>query len=890
MSGNFDWQTEDELRNQKQAVWDETPDPHPPSRPGRQIPWRLLSVLVILLAGVGLIVWWRVQARIDATMQTLRNDVASSFNLVQQSVAAGDEELFRSVLSGRDPSWTTSQLELFNAGLLIDRTPLGLTAAPGSLPQTLAVPFDEMVADDAAVVIEFTPDLNEAILTTTQPFAMDTVAGGPSTILLEQATVFRRGTQRWLLAPPEGNFWGEWQTAETSRLRVEYPQRDEAVVTRLVADLTAAIDRFCETIADINCDKEYGVTLRLDTNLDSFATLYDREGGRAGGRKISSGEDLILPAPTLIGRPPEAQRQQSESYQALLNIYLEPTLETVVVDNTGWICCEQGALFQALFDRQMAELGYKQWPINENDYQRFLAEGTRLSDLSYLWRRNNPTALDEENRSRLYAMADFLLAVFPDVSPAQIQRLLPITPNLEEWLSRLRVESQTGAGNAWVLNSLDQAWWLFALQGTLEPDTPPIPLPDDSLYLACTAEEGSQRPGPASVYRYNVGDNTWENMLNVDGFVWMSPLPLSDTLLMQEYALSKETWQNNVWRDQTRYPLYQTKTGFSISFGETDPEGRYLVTYAWEPNQEQTQAILLDLDTCTENGCDYSQLQGLPIWSPHGQLAIYDGDQRTLPNNTLITNERIIIFDPSESFSERRLTLGESPKLDNTMVTQDIGMGYAPFWLDDQTFGYIRVIRDGQPGPVVDEEIVVGTLEDMQPLPIISSRDLYEYLPENQDADRVTLAYVAPHPVDRELIFVVAVDEVQKMAYVFSYDLATHQPTLRLQVRYDLNHSFSFSPDGRYLIVTGRDRSSVSSTDDSGVLYLHNIADNTTIPFAIRLPFFLSSVTYDWTADSNWLMLAMDDNLIALVSPDHNYVQPITHNYGTCTSVAWLQE
>ncbi|MEZ4517831.1 MAG: hypothetical protein R3C44_13765 [Chloroflexota bacterium] len=135
-------------------------------------------------------------------------------------------------------------------------------------------------------------------------------------------------------------------------------------------------------------------------------------------------------------------------------------------------------------------------------------------------------------------------------------------------------------------------------------------------------------------------------------------------------------------------------------------------------------------------------------------------------------------------------------------------------------------------------------------------------------------------------------DELQRVAYIFSYDLALQTPEYRFRVRYDLNHSFGFSPDGRYLVVTGRDRTNgiSGSANDSGVLYLHNIADNITIPFAIRLPFFLASVTYDWTADSQWLALAMDDNLIALVAPDERYVQTIVHPYGACTSVAWLEE
>ena len=891
MSGNFDWQTEDERRNRQQEAWDEKPEPPPTStNKRRRIPWKLLTVILVLLAGLGLTVWWRVQARIDATMQSLRNDVASTFNLVQLSAREQDEELFRSVLSGRDPAWTTTQLQLFGEGLFIDRAPIGLAVTNDHLPVNLSIPFDDAATDDAPATIEFSPDLNEAVVTTIQPFASNSTSTTTGTVLLEQTAVFRRGIQRWLLAPPEGEFWGKWQELETDRLLLRFPQRDEAIATKLSEDLTNSIDQLCATLDDIECADDYGLTVLLDTDLNSLATLFGRSGTLGAFRGIDRSDGLVLPTPTLIGRPLEDESLQAAGYQALLGVYLPPVLEAVVSDKTGYVCCEQGALFQVLFEHEMADLGYGQWPVDQADYDNILADGTRLSDLSYLWRRNQVNAESGPDLGRLYVVADFILTAFPDLSPAKLQSLLPVSPNIEEWLSRVLVDSTNKSGNSWILTSLDQAWWMFALQGSLDGGDPPAPLPDESLYLACSAEEASQRGGPAAVYRYNVGDESWEHMLSVEGFVWMSPLPTANTLLMQEFALADETWRTNVWRDQASHPLYKTDTGFSISFGETDPAGRYLVTYAWEPDQEQTNALLLDLDTCTDEGCDYSHLQGLPIWSPDGQLAIYGGDQSTLPNNTIITNERVIIFDPAKSFVDGPLTLADSPKLNSNVRGQSIGTGYAPFWLDDQTYGYIRVIRNGILGPTMGEEIVVGTTDNDFRQSVISSDELFQFLPADQDPRRVTLAYVAPHPIDRELIFIVAVDEVQKMAYVFSFDLGLRTTSLRLQVRYDLNHSFSFSPDGRYLIVTGRDQDIEGLGDDSGVLYLHNIAANTTVPFAIRLPFFLSSVTYDWTDDSQWLMLAMDDNLIALVSPDDRYIKPITHTFGTCTSVAWLDE
>lgn len=78
------------------------------------------------------------------------------------------------------------------------------------------------------------------------------------------------------------------------------------------------------------------------------------------------------------------------------------------------------------------------------------------------------------------------------------------------------------------------------------------------------------------------------------------------------------------------------------------------------------------------------------------------------------------------------------------------------------------------------------------------------------------------------------------------------------------------------------------ASDNGAVLLLHDIAENKTFPFITRLPFFLSSVMYDWTEDSQQMAMVMDNNLIGVIEPDNGLVQVLPHNFGACTSVAWL--
>ncbi|KPK05191.1 MAG: hypothetical protein AMJ56_16255, partial [Anaerolineae bacterium SG8_19] len=53
-------------------------------------------------------------------------DVLSSYQLIQDAIDQKDDELFRTMLSGRNLEWAMSQQALFSRGLINDKRPLGL--------------------------------------------------------------------------------------------------------------------------------------------------------------------------------------------------------------------------------------------------------------------------------------------------------------------------------------------------------------------------------------------------------------------------------------------------------------------------------------------------------------------------------------------------------------------------------------------------------------------------------------------------------------------------------------------------------------------------------------------------------------------------------------------
>ena len=889
MSDNFDWQTEEDERRAQENIWGD--EPHSPGNrpPRRRLPWRLMAVVGVLIALVGGLIWWRVDKQVEATLAAFRTDVIASHNLVQRAVAENDEEIFRSVLSGRVPAWTAAEMKVFDEQLLFDRSPLGLSPTEGSLPIILTAADEETPAGERPVTIDFSPDLNEATVTIAQPYRIDSTG---ETIVLRQTSIFRRGDSRWLLAPPLDEFWGEWVTSEGDYLSLIYPRRDEAIAERLAEDIDQQIADMCATLEDIDCSADLHLTVRLDYDPATLAAL-----GRPLGalQRAHEREDILeLPTPTLVGLPSEDGEQSEAAYQALADGYARHLVGAAIAQTIGWGFWDspRPQLFEMLVDYQLSEFGIGSWPIEANHYQRVLDEGIRLSSISHFSRAHWPKDLSDEQSWELQAIIDFLANGLPGVSAADVERILNRGNTSFDLFMEQVFSAANAEGGEVMPRNLDMAFWLFAFrQATASAESPPTS-PSESLYLSCTAVDGNQATDTSNLLQYDPDNDAWSEKYSLPGFIWMSALPDPQTLLMQEFAVADEIWRTNVWRDGALVPAFVAKDGrYAISFGETDPQGRFMVAYTFDPQSDTAHNFLLDLADCGPDGCATTELEGRPVWSPDGRRAIYTGDSQSFPDGSFVSaGSRYIFLQSSEVIRDVSLALGPGNAAGGTASLTPIGDGRSPFWFDGRTYGYVRRIASDGPAALADDEIVLATVDDPTPFVVIPAADLYQVLPEDAPANRFFVGYVATHPRQPDKLFIVVMDPVEMRTYVVIYDLETQRPETRLDLFYHLNHSLSFSPDGRYLILTGQDVWSTTAGDNSAVMLLHKIADNHTIPVITRLPFFLPSVVYDWTEDGRWLAVAMEDGLVGLIAPDEGYVKLLPHGYGACTSVAWVQE
>ncbi len=283
---NFDWQTEET------TAWDEpVTEPMPPGkRPFRR--WLGLIVGLVALAALLLLAWaW--QQRVATVTTQVDGDVLASHAILREAAIQQDGELIISVLSGRDETWAAQMAGLAASGQLVARPEMALTW----LPETAVI----------SPTVSTAPDFRAAEVVWTETYAIDVGHGLTEMVTLAHTAVYRQGGNRWLLTPPDGDFWGEEQVLSGQYLALAYPGRDAALVGRLLLNLDALLGRMCGSqLPGFTCPTGWQLPVRLVTSPEALA---------GNGRAEEEGV-LRLPTPTLMGLP-----TNEAAYQALYRGY-----------------------------------------------------------------------------------------------------------------------------------------------------------------------------------------------------------------------------------------------------------------------------------------------------------------------------------------------------------------------------------------------------------------------------------------------------------------------------------------------------------------------------------------------------------------------------------------
>jgi len=336
---------------------------------------------------------------------------------------------------------------------------------------------------------------------------------------------------------------------------------------------------------------------------------------------------------------------------------------------------------------------------------------------------------------------------------------------------------------------------------------------------------------------------------------------------------------------QSKTILWHDGEAFSVFDGMLDPAP--ILPFGWVDPGKRRLAFslgntglpgmftLLDIDSCDSSGCDAKPLVGLPVWSP-------DSSQMIVMQNTTLFPDSIVT---TESFLSRGNREGQS--------LTPIGTGFSPFWLDNETYGYVR---QGVSDTSI-REIVIASVTNDEAQVLLTLEDLLETVPADHRPDKPSIARIAVNPSDANLLGVLVSDlSYYYKSYVFLYKRSEDPSqagdvSLRLEVD-DILWGLFFSPDGLRLMA-GRHE------DERRVweLHVHDIDQNQTRTFTSDFSAFeswesfIGLTGYDWSSDGEWLA-KINDGAIDLIAPAYDYAQEIEHDFPsqTCPIVAWTSK
>ncbi len=326
-----EWQTqEDEDRPQNQ---EDSLSAGATRRPRRRWTWWFSSLLVLLLiAAIAWNVRLAVQKQLETVAAAAKAAVLAVHDIVQQAERDRDETLFGSMISSEYPNWGSIQKRMLVTGLRWDRAFFGLTLARGA---------DGAPASGVVTDITFTSDWRMATVTLAFPYDSTFPSVGPSfvgahlkgahasradgpPVTLRQTVTYRDEAAGWVLVPAYPAFWGETRTATGRYLTVEYPERDAAIVERLVAEWDELLASVCQELDSLRCGSEWKLEVELSTESGVLLRLADPI------RWLDREAGLKLPTPSILGRPVD-----EAGYQALRAGYAPLIMGAALADIVG---------------------------------------------------------------------------------------------------------------------------------------------------------------------------------------------------------------------------------------------------------------------------------------------------------------------------------------------------------------------------------------------------------------------------------------------------------------------------------------------------------------------------------------------------------------------------
>jgi hypothetical protein len=422
MPAKFRWEAENEVE------WaDESTLPGEPSGGRSRLRIALSATLIILLAiPIAIFIKRTLDKQIETNTNSIKEDVISTHQLVKRAAASHDIELLATFMSGRSDQWLDAQVALANRNEFESRQSFG---------------FVLKGAEDLQTTVTMSPDLRAAELVEERAYQVQNTDGSVITVRLGHPYVYRSSSSKWLLSPPLEDYWGDEVSLNGRYFNLSFPQRDEEISKRLAADIEAALASACVGLPTISCPDDVRLQIHLSTDPLALLSYGTIEG-------LSTQEELILPAPSLVGLPVD-----DTAYRFLRRSYAAQVVSRQILTESDYTCCRRSTLIEAFLAFQLLQTDLSPWPLTTLDYARILETGISLQHVGRLFQLDGVTerVLGNLDLTVATAFAGFIATRDPTISMEDMMHWLITARSLEGWLFNVMPERST----SW---ELELAW------------------------------------------------------------------------------------------------------------------------------------------------------------------------------------------------------------------------------------------------------------------------------------------------------------------------------------------------------------------------------------------------------------------------------------------------
>jgi hypothetical protein len=283
--------------------------------------------------------------------------------------------------------------------------------------------------------LKISPELDNATIIVSFNYELDSVDSREGEIELLHELNYQRSNGRWLLSAPVGDYWQGSILDEGHYISIRYPGRDHYFGEKLAVDLEALTAEFCSRYPSYSCNNDLPINIEIGANPK---TITQNELQQSPSE---SNIHIDLPTPTIFGLP-----ENDMGYRALYRALGRRLVATIVMSESGWVCCDNALFFQSLLDYQFVQLALKS-PVPLFRYEHLNLDESLLAMGARIWSVDELSDNGETSDGIILAnlLVEYLSINGINMADSHIQQNLRNAQSFHEWL--LSSSGQTEAEN-----------------------------------------------------------------------------------------------------------------------------------------------------------------------------------------------------------------------------------------------------------------------------------------------------------------------------------------------------------------------------------------------------------------------------------------------------------